>query len=260
SAGAVGRHSDCALFRRRKADRHRPAARPQRQHRPHAAAPRPPGARGMCPRPAGCGGVVMSKLSCDEARLRLSDVLAAVADRAAAAALDTHLAECAACRDHARAYCRLHRALCEMTAEAHHAETATTIQTLLAGETTPAASAPGLAASATQAAGDSRGRHRPFVRWLVVAAALLVAVGAAVWILRPTAPAIARVERVEGEVYALVGDSRQLVAPGQKLRTGQGLQTVGEESGAVVVFADATRLEIGPDSTVGELADGAGKR
>jgi WD40 repeat protein len=70
-------------------------------------------------------------------------------------------------------------------------------------------------------------------------------------------------ERVEGEVYLISGDSKELVAAGGELRSGQGLQTVGEESGAVVVYADGTRLEVGPDSLLGELADDArtsGKR
>src|SRR5262249_41978620 len=101
-------------------------------------------------------------------------------------------------------------------------------------------------------------------RWLLAAAVLLLAVGAAWWLSRPAATvAIARLERAEGEVYLVSGDAKELVAAGWQVHSGQGLRTVGEESGAVGVCSDGTRLEVGPDSSLGELADDArtsGKR
>ena len=71
---------------------------------------------------------------------------------------------------------------------------------------------------------------------------------------------IARLERVDGEVYIVTGQVRQLATVGQELRSGQGLETVGEESGAVVVDRNAMRLVVGPDSTLGEVSEDAAGR
>jgi Tol biopolymer transport system component len=183
----------------------------------------------------------MSTLSCEQARLLLSDLLAGVIEPTNSDALDAHLSECAACRDQARAYCRLHRALSELSAQEQVAALETGIQARLAGETLVRPSR----------------RTRSRVRWLVAAAALLLAVAAGFWFTRPAAePAIARLERVEGEVYVVSGQAREPAAVGRELHSGQGLQTVGEESSVMVVYTDATRLKIGPDSTVDELSDG----
>jgi WD40 repeat protein len=215
-------------------------------------------------------------LSCDQARLLLSDLLAGVLEPADADQLDAHLAQCESCREHARSYCRLHRALGELTATAYLAEIESAIRTQLASE--PQAADPinepvrsdrihavlPVDVSATDPINrvttnaPPATHHAPRItRRLLAAAALLLAMGVAWWLSRPaSAPVIARLERIEGEVYVVSGASREAVAAGRELRSGQGLQTVGEESGAVVVYPDATRLEIGPDSTVGELSNG----
>jgi len=181
--------------------------------------------------------------ACDAARAALSDLMAGAA--ADADALDAHLVRCPACADHARAQVRLHRGLCERAALENHAAIAAGIRAVLAQE--------------------ALARQRlPRRRVWLAAAALLLAVGAAYWLNRPpAAPPLARLERVVGDVYVVTSAGKELVAAGRRLQPHQGLQTVGEESGAVVVYADATRLEVGPDSTLGELSDTAasgGKR
>jgi WD40 repeat protein len=190
-------------------------------------------------------------LSCEQARLLLSDLLAGALEPGDADQLDAHLAQCESCRDHSRCYCRLHRALSEITAQQHLAEMESGIAAKLAAE-------------APISVGAAARHSWPRASWLLAAAVLPLAVAAAWWLTRPAAaPAMARLERVEGDVYLVSGDTKELAAAGSELRSGQGLQTVGEESGAVIVYRDATRLEVGPDSSLGELIDGAqtsGKR
>ena len=72
---------------------------------------------------------------------------------------------------------------------------------------------------------------------------------------------IARLEAVHGEVYQLEGTARSLVQTGREIRSGQGLET-GEDSTAVLAFADGTRLQLGANTVLAELTDGAerGKR
>ena len=189
----------------------------------------------------------MTTLTCDQARLHFSDLLAGALSAADAADLDDHLTHCTACRAHASTSCRLHRGLCELTAKAHQPKLEANIQNLLRAEPSAAPV------------------RRQSWQWLSAAAAvLLAAIGVGYW-LTPPAPAapIARLERIEGEVFITTGGARQLVAGSLELRSGQGVQTVGETSEAVVIFTDGTRLELGPDSTLGELSqspDGMDKR
>jgi len=191
----------------------------------------------------------MMPLSCDEARLLLSDLLTGALGPADADQLDSHLVECESCRVHAHAYCRLDRALGEMAAQAYLPKITSLIDAALAAEPTVVV--------------EPSPRKSTLLRsrWLLVAASLLVAVAAAFWLICPaTEPVIARLERVEGEVYLVTGEAKEPARAGREVRSGQGLRTVGEESGAVVVYADATRLEIGPDSTLGELTGSGGKQ
>ena len=95
----------------------------------------------------------------------------------------------------------------------------------------------------------------------MAAAAILVVALGSLWFLIPArARVIARLEQVDGEVYIVTGQVRQLATVGQELRSGQGLETVGEESGAVVVDRNAMRLVVGPDSTLGEVSEDAAGR
>ena len=112
-------------------------------------------------------------------------------------------------------------------------------------------------------------------RWAVTAAvaAAAAAVFAAVWLLfgpgarfPPRAPAvaalaIARLEEAEGEVYVVSDAGRLRAEPGQDLFAGHEIQS-GEGGFAVVRYPDATRLELGADSTLrlSPAADGPGKK
>ena len=120
-------------------------------------------------------------------------------------------------------------------------------------------------------AGDAGLRPRRIVRrWTVTAAvaATAAAVFAAVWLLfgpgnRPIPPfpaaipnhAIARLEEAEGEVYVVSGAGRLPAEPGQDLFAGHEIQS-GEGGFAVVRYPDATRLELGADSTLRLLSAG----
>lgn len=180
----------------------------------------------------------MTSLTCDKARLALSDLLAGA--ETDAAALEAHLAQCVACREQARQSCRLHRALSELAAEENLGATMVAIRAGLAKE----------------AAARPR-RYTARLQWGLAAAAVLLAVGATVLFLRPNAPPdFARLESVDGEVYIVTGTDRAPATAGSILKAGQGLETVGEESGATVVARDGRRLVLGPDSTLGELSEG----
>ncbi len=65
--------------------------------------------------------------------------------------------------------------------------------------------------------------------------------------------------RVEGEVYVVAGSERIRAAAGRAIVQGQGLETVGAQSQATVVFRDGTRLEVGPATGLGEVAEGSGR-
>jgi WD40 repeat protein/ferric-dicitrate binding protein FerR (iron transport regulator) len=69
---------------------------------------------------------------------------------------------------------------------------------------------------------------------------------------------IARLEAVHGEVYQVTGTARSPVQTGAEVRSGQGLET-GEDSTAIIVFADGTRLQLGPDTFLADLTDNGGR-
>jgi WD40 repeat protein len=98
-------------------------------------------------------------------------------------------------------------------------------------------------------------------RWRTtgVAATLLLALAMSLWVYQRepvAAPVLARLEQVQGEVYVLIPGGKVAAQSGQRLCADQGLQTVGEGSSAVVVYPDATRLEVGADTRIPELAGG----
>lgn len=103
--------------------------------------------------------------------------------------------------------------------------------------------------------------NRPRVlRWAVALAASFLVGLALIWWFPPgpvAAQAIAKVEQVTGEVFILSRGNRLPACPGQALLPGQGLEVTGEDSLAVLVFPDATCLEIGGGSAFPELS-GAG--
>jgi ferric-dicitrate binding protein FerR (iron transport regulator) len=95
---------------------------------------------------------------------------------------------------------------------------------------------------------------------LGVAASLLLAILAAVFLRKDEVPSpVARLESLRGKVLLVPG--RSPAAQGQDLLGGQGLETVGQGSRAGLVFSDATRLELGPDSALPQIEDrDSGKR
>ena len=75
-----------------------------------------------------------------------------------------------------------------------------------------------------------------------------------------TVIAVATIESFRGDVFALSGADRRPADAGQVLGSGQGLATGAGRSTAVVVFADGTRVELKPNTTVSEITAAAGKR
>jgi ferric-dicitrate binding protein FerR (iron transport regulator) len=93
----------------------------------------------------------------------------------------------------------------------------------------------------------------------VAAAVLLLIGGMALWSWKSEST-LARLALVQGEVYVVAGPTRTLAVAGQALANGQGLETENDDSAAVVVYPDGTRLELGPGTTVTELSEQEGKR
>jgi len=68
-----------------------------------------------------------------------------------------------------------------------------------------------------------------------------------------TKPALATVERAEGEVYVISDGRKFSTRAAEGILANQGVESVGEKSHAVITYADGTRLELRPDTTVREL-------
>jgi WD40 repeat protein len=105
---------------------------------------------------------------------------------------------------------------------------------------------------------DARATTRRFgALSLAAAAAVVLGVGLLFWMGR-SAPAIAHLEQVQGEVVVAGRPARSA----QRLFSGDGLRVTGEESSATIVFVDGTRLAVGPETVIAGLSDdrGTGKR
>lgn len=109
-------------------------------------------------------------------------------------------------------------------------------------------------ASRTESSVDGFSSRRSFHTLWVAAAVLLVAVGVSLWQRSDETTVLARLEQVAGQVFVTTSDTRDVGAAGHNLFSGQGLTVVGEESSAVVVYADGTRLLIDGDTTITELS------
>jgi ferric-dicitrate binding protein FerR (iron transport regulator) len=72
---------------------------------------------------------------------------------------------------------------------------------------------------------------------------------------RDTLPLAARVDRVQGEVVALIGGQRTPVSAAFRLTGGDGLATVGKNSQAVLAYEDGTRVALGEDTVVSQVLD-----
>jgi ferric-dicitrate binding protein FerR (iron transport regulator) len=66
---------------------------------------------------------------------------------------------------------------------------------------------------------------------------------------------LATLERMRGEVSVLAGGTKRPAALLQGIQSGQGLEAMGPFSEAVMLYADTSRLQLGPDSKVVELSD-----
>lgn len=73
---------------------------------------------------------------------------------------------------------------------------------------------------------------------------------------RGTVAVIAQLEWVQGEVRVLSPEGMAPARTAKALVSGQGLETAGPDSLAVLVFPDSTRLEIGPATEVRALSNG----
>ena len=70
-----------------------------------------------------------------------------------------------------------------------------------------------------------------------------------------TAVAVARIERIEGEVFLTRAGTRAPAQPGQDLLTGQRVETVGPLSWVLLALPDRTRIELSGNTTLREISD-----
>jgi hypothetical protein len=70
------------------------------------------------------------------------------------------------------------------------------------------------------------------------------------------ATAVAKLDRIEGDVFVLVDGERKAAHVGQPLLPGMGVATGLGKSGAGLLLSDGTRFGIGPDAALREIAKG----
>lgn len=106
-----------------------------------------------------------------------------------------------------------------------------------------------LAAEETQPQ-PARPRRRPVLYWVAGMAASVAVLLGSTWLLqpRPGAP-LATIGDIRGDVQVLVGASLLPARPGQPVAAGSEVRT-GEDSSAVVTYADSSRLELTGDTSV----------
>ncbi len=75
---------------------------------------------------------------------------------------------------------------------------------------------------------------------------------------RETLPTAARLERVQGEVLAVIGNVRTPAAADFRLTGDDGLLTLGRNSQAVLAYEDGTRLVLGADTSLTQVLDRKG--
>jgi FecR-like protein len=75
-----------------------------------------------------------------------------------------------------------------------------------------------------------------------------------------TQVAVAEVVEVAGDVFVATKDGKSPLLAGATLNSTQGVETGGGKSRVVLRFADKTRVEVGPETTVTEVRIDSGKR
>jgi len=70
-------------------------------------------------------------------------------------------------------------------------------------------------------------------------------------------PAVAKLARIEGDVQVAVENDRKPAKAGQDLLPGMGIFTAPKNSSAAIVLPDGTRITIGADATIRDIAKGA---
>jgi ferric-dicitrate binding protein FerR (iron transport regulator) len=73
-----------------------------------------------------------------------------------------------------------------------------------------------------------------------------------------TVAVVAQLEWVQGEVFLLTPAGKVPVRTSKVFVSGQGLETAGANSAAVLKFPDSTRIELSPATTIREISDGPG--
>jgi hypothetical protein len=79
-------------------------------------------------------------------------------------------------------------------------------------------------------------------------------------VVEPALPAVAVLDRVEGDVVAVLAGKRGPAASGTKLASGDSVETAGKTGQAVVEFSDGTRLVLGANTIVDSIRIADGKR
>lgn len=196
----------------------------------------------------------MDPLSCEQVRTSLDDLSRGEIQPADAKVAQAHLAGCAACRRLVEEMLWLDRGLDELAAHDAVEQLASRIHTALIAEIAEKETTSLRPLPARRASGSG-----PAVWWAAGVLALLgIAVG--LWVQfrsenwhAPTP--VARLESVQGEVQVITRAGKTPAHAGQELFAGQGLATVGEESQAVVKYADETRLDLGPETIIDQFGD-----
>jgi ferric-dicitrate binding protein FerR (iron transport regulator) len=72
---------------------------------------------------------------------------------------------------------------------------------------------------------------------------------------RPTLTGVARLDRAQGQVQVLTDLGPVAARAGQELASGQGVKTLGRESGAVILYRDGSRVELRGDTAALEFSE-----
>jgi ferric-dicitrate binding protein FerR (iron transport regulator) len=174
------------------------------------------------------------KLTCSDARLLLSDLLAGAVEAEERRILDEHLAACAECRRVAEELFRQDLLLLQASASAKVGALADRIH--------------------AQLISTAGSRGRGWRRWQLIGLAAAILIG--VLLLWPGPAEDSPLVRLDGpgEFFVIDGPAKSAIGSGHKLAAGQTLQTIGDNSQATLRYGDATQLVLGANTTLQLLA------